>query len=83
MTIEQAIENAVEGGWGASECMVVGKFGFNYDRAFLDPSFWQSLGKALGWDDESGLRRWKYEWHDFISHLADGGTPETYFKELK
>lgn len=52
-----------------------------------DPSFWQSLGKAMGWDGNRGhdldlVIDWKYKWHKFIDHLAEEKTAEEYFKEL-
>ena len=62
---------------------------------FLDPDFWKCLGKAIGWEImyrpyKSGSTRnfdaiqgWLYQWHRFIDHLAEGGTAEEFFKELK
>ncbi len=29
------------------------------------------------------LTMWEYQWHRFIDHLSEGGTPESFFKELK
>lgn len=113
MTIEQAIKKAIEGGLSES--------GGGERTIFLDPLFWQSLGKKMGWEnycpeghgpvrqctahfsipvpegkkeyfcglcgDEGGHvvpeEGWRHEWHRFIDHLADGGTPETYFEKLK
>lgn len=70
MAIEQAIREAIEGGWSPKESddvlcyfSAVGLSQIIHDRdevfdgeqisivaeIFLDPSFWQSLGKALGW----------------------------------
>ena len=54
---------------------------------FLDPQFWQSLGKALGWatqfDEDKGFNyQWKDYWHKFIDHLADGKDIESFFKDL-
>lgn len=96
MTIEQAIEKSIEGGYkwngGPREC----SWG-HYDHAFLDPLFWQSLGKALGWAEEvkvihshpveSDIVRektegWKWEWHRFIDHLAEGKDAESFFESL-
>jgi hypothetical protein len=56
---------------------------------FLDPSFWQSLGKALGWDeridDGSHYAKpgWLEAWHRFIDHLAEGKTAESFFETLE
>jgi hypothetical protein len=49
----------------------------------LDPLAWQSVGKTRGWDELTDGRKWestkfgfmpvwKYYWHRFIDHLADG-----------
>jgi hypothetical protein len=68
---------------------------FSYDEFFLDPLFWQSLGKGLGWDETVEIEipdfplapalkatQWKVHWHHFIDALAEGRTPEEYFREL-
>ena len=44
MTIEQAIQRALASGWEQKSHRPE-----RDDSFFLDPSFWQSLGKALGW----------------------------------
>lgn len=50
---------------------------------YLDPNFWQSLGKALGWEYKSDSpEHWKLEWHLFIDHLADGKDSESFFNDL-
>jgi hypothetical protein len=57
------------------------------EQIFLDPAFWQALGKARGWPDnylssapqEMG---WFYNWHRLITHLADGKDAESYFASL-
>lgn len=65
-------------------------------QLLLDPQFWQALGKALGWGDicinchnsvsscceEKYNKDWKYYWHKFIDHLADGKDIESFFKTL-
>lgn len=53
----------------------------------LDPLFWQSLGKAMGWetqfDEDKGFNhQWQYEWHRFIDHLAEGKDAESFFESL-
>jgi hypothetical protein len=68
------------------------------EATFLDPAFWQALGRALGWtercdlailcghgEDEGQKSRgyyWMYQWHCFIQALADGNTPEAFFARL-
>lgn len=59
---------------------------------FLDPFFWQALGKARGWEDQkvSNLsfigkttgKAWKNCWHRFIDHLAEKKDAESFFNEL-
>jgi hypothetical protein len=67
-----------------------------FEVIFLDSSFWQSLGNALGWKnreyDMSTVGRgaahvqqfkWKSKWHRFIDHLADGKSAESFFVTLR
>ena len=59
---------------------------------FLDPTFWQALGKARLWWKQNepmppkGSERiapeWYDHWHRFIDHLADGGNAEEFFASL-
>jgi hypothetical protein len=68
---------------------------FSYDEFFLDPLFWQSLGKGLGWEETVEVEipdfpmtpalkatQWKVHWHHFIDAVAEGRTPEAFFREL-
>jgi hypothetical protein len=68
------------------------------EETFLDPTFWQALGKALGWDQTvltmhavvngrptvvtKAGHYWRYYWHRFIDHLADGHSPAAFFASL-
>ena len=68
------------------------------EKTFLDPQFWQALGRALGWNEACDLAiscvhgheecqccrgsYWMYQWHCFIQALADGNTPEAFFAHL-
>ena len=63
MKIETAIKKAIEGGWkGAyirqfwvSDDVRLGSDNnFELTGVFLDPLFWQALGKAMGWGDTTG-----------------------------
>lgn len=61
----------------------------HFNRVLLDPLFWQSLGKALGWQDEPyeytnehNIPAWHAKWLMFIDHLAEGKDAESYFNEL-
>lgn len=65
---------------------------------FLDPRFWQALGRGLGWEKEvrtvhavengrSTLvtrtgHHWLSHWHRFIDSLAEGHTPDAFFATL-
>ena len=57
-----------------------------YPDALLDRTFWQALGKALGWKPFNSpldeMLTWQYEWHRFIDHLASGKPADDFFKEL-
>jgi hypothetical protein len=68
------------------------------EETFLDPRFWQALGRTLRWgevcdlaitcvhgDEECQRCRgyyWMYQWHCFIQALADGSTPAAFFARL-
>jgi hypothetical protein len=68
------------------------------EETFLDPRFWQALGRILGWSEVCDLSitcvhgheecrqchgyYWMYQWHCFIQVLADGHTPEAFFARL-
>jgi hypothetical protein len=61
---------------------------------FLDPGFWQALGRARGWTtDEDGkywrgsvadwkANYWKTHWHNFIDRLAGGDSAEGFFESV-
>lgn len=95
--MEKAIQKAIEGGYVT---------GFRYDKLadmdgimrageilFLDPLFWQALGKSLGWnkrvteyysftDGKINNDVWRIEWHRFIDHLAEGKSINDFFNSL-
>ena len=84
MTIEETIQKAYNGGY--REAKDKAGFVLNGIRNFvLDPLFWQSLGKAMGWGTvEEGWTepQWTYKWHHFIDHLIKGGTIEEFFNQF-
>jgi hypothetical protein len=41
-----------------------------------DPEFWKALAKARQWEDANA---WRFHWHRFIDHLADGKDAESFF----
>ena len=65
-------------------------------KMLLDPLFWQSLGKAMGWEkritgynaftkgklNKENNDPWRLEWHRFIDKIAEGGTADEFFEEL-
>jgi hypothetical protein len=97
MTIQEAVKKSIEHGYSLRG---IGPSGFYelLDRyssdVFLDHLFWQSLGKAMGWDGfevftcgcsdvrkMKGQRRiWIGKWHRFIDHLAEGKDAESFFE---
>lgn len=73
--IEQAIREAVENGWDENRAIVksvdfrdghegMGTSMKSTDRAFLDPLFWQALGKARAWKQDD----------DITQYVKDNGT---------
>ena len=68
------------------------------EETFLDPRFWQALGRTLDWSEVCDLfiicvhgeeeysryrgYYWMYQWHCFIQAVADGHTPDTFFAQL-
>lgn len=99
--MEQIIKKAIEGGYNKIYMELDfshPKWKWQIKAIPLDPTFWQCLGKSLGWDnlmfcpvcsngigrdgDESFCEKWKYHWHKFINHLADGKSPNDFFTEL-
>lgn len=60
----------------------------------LDPSFWQALGKALGWADDvanpfyvtnwGGIKmfRWQYRALQFTQLILTGGSTDAFWDEI-
>ena len=118
MMIQEAIDNAHEGGYRlyGSDGMDTDYEGATNDysawtrkdnessflvpieETFLDPQFWQALGRTLGWSAGCDLAitcvhgeeewqscrgyYWMYQWHCFIQAIANGNTPEAFFASL-
>ena len=55
--MKEAIQKAIEGGWDKKR--MLGSWGDVdvdiHEWAWLDPSFWQALGKAMGWDNHNQI----------------------------
>jgi hypothetical protein len=87
MTIDEAIHAAIAGGWDFKKAEVGGIL--TTKAAFMDPDFWESLGKTLGWDalndvtlHESGRVAWHQMWVNFIDDLAHGKPADEFFQKL-
>lgn len=107
--MEKAIKTAIEGGWKpeyadhkihkayrrAGSWAKKGNTSsfIDWGHAFLDPLFWQALGKAMGWWDGKKFPKWhpkgekpKAHWQihmqSFIDHLIAGKSPDLFFMEL-
>ena len=68
------------------------------EETFLDPHFWQALGRTLGWSERCDLAitcvhgeeecrqcrgyYWMFQLHCFIQAIAEGNTPEAFFEHL-
>lgn len=98
MKLERAIEKAKEGGapWEPWNVKQSHKQFITPEEVFMSPIFWQCLGKALGWGDESecplaccggicpiNIPMWQSQWHRFISHLSGGGTIGSFFENIE
>lgn len=73
MIPKQAIEKAIEGGWKNSENIYP-----HWSVIAFDKTFWQALGKALGWEE--------LDWIPYGQHFAKviltGGDTEAFWKEI-
>jgi len=87
MTIQDALHAAIAGGWDFKKGLIGGLLVAQV--AFVDPFFWQSLGKTLGWDslnsvtlNEDGRPAWHQMWITFIDYLAQGKTVDEFFGKI-
>jgi hypothetical protein len=93
MTIQEAIEKAIEGGypkeWVEDLSLHV------QAQYFLETTFWEALVRALGVEGDfeyiqlsrdmpRKIRQpmWLYYWHRFNNHLVAGNMPESFFANL-
>ena len=93
MTIQEAIDKAIEGGYPKER---VADLAVHVQaQYFLETTFWEALVRALGVEGDfeyiqlsSNAPRkmrqpmWLYYWHRFHSHLVAGKTPESFFANL-
>lgn len=95
MNIYIARDKAIENGWDKGKsftafCTAETDW---CEHMVMDVNFWIALGKALNWEKEprknfegmslTNRNSWFYHWKKLINHLADGGSIESYFAELK
>ena len=91
--MKNAIKKAIEGGWKIphveeqDEAPAAIRFYVkNPHKILLDHLFWQALGKAMGWgleeDENKRWMDWKTHWHDFIQHLIEGKSADSFFDDL-
>jgi len=90
MTIQEAINKAIEGGYPKER---IDDLSLHVQaQYFLETSFWEALVRALGVEGDfeyiqlsrdvpRKIRQpiWLYYWHRFNSHLVAGNTPESFF----
>lgn len=86
---QRAIELAKKVGYETTVMSYDDPF-YPYEQIFLDPLFWQSLGKNLnlgcGFDKCPSVgehkKCWNKLWYSFIGTLAEGKTTEDFFTQL-
>lgn len=92
---KEAITKAIEGGWEPRKYDLGADCEFNEWMHFaLDPTFWQCLGKALGWytpvfndkhrfsHNHSIYPNWLEVALDFQELILTGGDAKAYWDEL-
>lgn len=95
---KEAIEKAIEGKWQPNYLFdmmpATNYFALleeDFARIALDPTFWQALGKALGWRtgmtfadifDGRELSGWEYHAHRFYDLILQGKDTTDFWKEI-
>jgi hypothetical protein len=91
MTIQEAIDKAIEGGYPKERVADLSLHG--QAQYFLETTFWEALVRALGVEGDFAFIHlstgephkvrqpmWRYYWHRFTSHLGTGKTPALFFE---
>jgi hypothetical protein len=91
MTIQEAINKAIEGGYPQERIADLSVA--VQARCFLETTFWEALVRALGIEGDfeyiqlsrdapHKIRQpmWLYYWHRFNSHLVAGKSPASFFE---
>lgn len=83
--LDEAIQHAIVGGYPRESDYLDT---YCSHGMLLDPLFWKCLGRTQGWNiyickqGEILPNSWLWYWHNFIDHIADGGTTEDFFRQL-
>jgi hypothetical protein len=90
--IREALEKAVDRGYRVEQKDFLLKLPeFALCQVWLDPLFWQCLGKAMGWEEVemsdphravNGKAEWHNNWHRFIDHISESKDAESFFANL-
>lgn len=90
--MEKAIKKALEGGYSLSGYSKSNPKTYIADEKqyelFLDPLFWQCLGKQQGWakrEDrtfEAEMECWQARQHGLIDYINAGKSIDSFFEEL-
>lgn len=96
MTLQEAMKKAIDGGYSSGRCEddIHGIIYDNVYKALLDPEFWKSYGKAMGWNasDEKNAQWWKdrypygtwyMKWESLIYSLVKGNSIESFFEQFE
>lgn len=91
MTIpREAIDKAISGGWLGGNWDTYNNGGFDWQHIVLDPTFWQALGKALGWgtnwnptvENDQYLEEWYDTAHRFYDLILQGQPTNQFWADL-
>lgn len=89
---KRAIELAIADGWKPInftnhpeyDYVIEGNMAY-WQHVALDPTFWQALGKALGWstpEKPNNVRDWLGRAHDFSDLILQGKDTKPFWDEL-
>ncbi len=90
----QIVSRKSKDGWDSASYMKISDI--NWHRAFLDPLFWQAIGKVEGWgkaqDTEGDYKTpmysncvpygWCWHMHRFIDHIIEGKPIDDFFNDI-
>lgn len=89
MIPRQTIELTVRHGWKGIRGMTDGRYlHHHWQHIALDPTFWQALGKALGWgnseilENAEPLPHWRLRAIGFFDLILTGQPTDKFWSEL-